>query len=253
MVKKGERNNQERQDNGYRSISPEGCQTHIHPCTNHSNFNGSDNRLPTEWQTDSMTWFTGFNTEYETEQGKWESECWLLSSALVIYPGLTTKKRTSWFGRSPASRSYAFNANHYGLSWSEIITARNLEYAVCRAWTISPCVSLSSMVSREICLGICWNSCFTFILRLIAHGIAIACPGLFISWPCLSGSSLFSGQPLTQSTLVDMDFKPYLQSSLVEQLGQLKTSKVIFHCYGVQTNCPLLWSSIEIIVSGCFY
>ena len=65
MVKKGERNNQERQDNGYRSISPEGCQTHIYPCTNHSTTG-----VPTEWQTDSMARFTAFKIEYETDQGK---------------------------------------------------------------------------------------------------------------------------------------------------------------------------------------
>ena len=217
-------------------------------------------QLQWQWQQDTYRVTDRLNDMvYRFQHWIWDWTREMRERVLVIIIGPSylsradNKKRTSWFGRSPASRSYAFNANHYGLSWSEIITARNLEYAVCRAWTISPCVSLSSMVSREICLGICWNSSFTFILRLIAHGIAIACPGLFISWPCLSGSSLFSGQPLTQSTLVDMDFKPYLQSSLVEQLGQLKTSKVIFHCYGVQTNCPLLWSSIEIIVSGCFY
>ena len=107
-----------------------------------------------------------------------------------------------------------------------IITARNLEYAVCRAWTISPCFSLSWALSREICLGICWNSFFTFTLRFIVHGIAIACPCLFHG---VVYQVHHSGQPLIQSALVNMDVKPI--SSLVEQLGQLEPTKVIFHFY----------------------
>lgn len=110
--------------------------------------------------------------------------------------------RVSWFGRSPASRSYVLNANHdYGYH-DRTITARNLEYAVCRAWTISPCFSLSSAISREICLksGRFHSS---RSMRVIVH--AIACPGLFHGVVYQVLHSSLDSLWVLRSTLVDME------------------------------------------------
>lgn len=85
-----------------------------------------------------MARFTGFKIEYETEQGKMRAwlicECWLLSSALVIYPGLVNQKR----GLLGLADLQPLGPRCPTLIIIMVImirtvTARNLEYAVCRA------------------------------------------------------------------------------------------------------------------------
>lgn len=138
MVKKGERNNQEREIAVIDQYLPRAVKHTYGVYEVHPRTNDSDNRLPTELQTDSMARFTGFKIEYETGQGKMRAwlicECWLLSSALVIYPGLVNQKR-GLLGLADLQPLGPMCPTLIIIMVIMIrtMTATNREYAVCRA------------------------------------------------------------------------------------------------------------------------